>query len=242
MRGRKSFAWFVYALLGAGVMGIAGCGSGGAEAPTASIAAEGGSDSSASNNSATANPVSLSAHPDPGQSPARPNPHPEVVIKTSLGDIKVRLDADKAPITVDNFLANYVDDGFYDGTTFHYVEEGFMARAGGYTSDLTAKETRSPIRNEAENGLKNVRGAIAMVRDPQWVDSATSQFYINLADNASLDYKSQEPEEYGYCVFGKVVEGMDVVDEIAAANVADQGAFANVPVKPIVIESIRRVN
>jgi len=166
---------------------------------------------------------------------------PEVVIKTSLGEIRLQLDAEKAPVTVDNFLANYVNRGFYDDTAVHYVAKDSMVLAGGYTADLEPKETRAYIRSEADNGLKNLRGTIAMVRDPEHIDSATSQFFVNLVDNPSLDHKDTESaENYGYCVFGKVIEGMDVVDRIAGVEVADKGDFPNTPVQPVVIESIQR--
>ena len=170
------------------------------------------------------------------------NMQPEVLIVTSVGNIRVRLDAEKAPVAVDNFLRNYVDQQFYEGTIFHYVDNGFMAAAGGYTADMQPKATQPAILNEAENGLKNVRGAIAMARHPDYRNTATSQFFINLADNPTLDHQSRDSDaEYGYCVFGKVVEGMDVVDQIAAVPVHDLPQFPSIPVTPVVIESIRTV-
>ncbi len=168
-------------------------------------------------------------------------PFPEVIIQTSLGTIKCRLDAEKAPETVDNFLHNYVDRDFYADTVFHYVAPEFII-GGGFTADLQPKETRSPIRNEASNGLKNVRGTIAMSRDPEYINSATSEFFINVVDNPSLDQSDPaEATGYGYCVFGEVIEGMDVVERIAQAPVQTQGDFDNVPVEPVVIEAIQRV-
>ncbi len=157
------------------------------------------------------------------------------VLETSLGVIEIELDRDKAPVTVENFVA-YVDEGFYDGLVFHRVMEGFMIQGGGFQSDGTWREGHAPIRNEARNGLKNVRGAIAMARssDP---DSATSQFYINTIDNPGLDYPN--PDGYGYTVFGKVVEGMDVVDAIESASTGDRatpyGVISDWPVTDIVI-------
>jgi len=165
--------------------------------------------------------------------------HPEVVVETSLGKITVRLDAEKSPLTVDNFMA-YVESGLYDQTIFHqaYKNQGVMA--GGYTVSLTEIPARTPVRNEAHNGLKNLRGTIAMVRLPDAIDSATSQFFINVADNPVLDHRDRTPEEYGYCVFGEVISGMEVVDMIAGAQVQDTDKFDQTPVQPVVVKSIRR--
>lgn len=180
---------------------------------------------------------------DTSPEPAAPQVElfPEVTIVTSLGDIRVRLNAEKASETVDNFLYNYVDRDYYNGTVFHFVQDGFITIAGGYDAELNAKEARPPIRNEAGNGLKNVRGTIAMSRHPEYADSATSQFYFNLADNATLDQTDTENgETFGYCVFGEVVEGIDVLEKIAKVAVHDAGDFASVPVQPIVIQAVRR--
>lgn len=157
------------------------------------------------------------------------------VLETSLGVIEIELDRDKAPVTVENFVT-YVEEGFYDGLVFHRVMEGFMIQGGGFQPDGTWKEGNDPIRNEARNGLKNERGTIAMARssDP---DSATSQFFINTVDNPGLDYPN--PDGYGYTVFGKVVEGMDVVDAIESASTGDKatpyGAMSDWPVTDVVI-------
>lgn len=159
-----------------------------------------------------------------------------VLIKTSLGDITVELDADKAPLTVANVLS-YVEDGSYDGTIFHRVMPGFMVQGGGFTPDMQQKPTRAPVKNEADNGLKNLRGTLAMARTGV-VDSATSQFFINVVDNAFLDFKSANPQGYGYAVFGKVTAGLDVVDAIVAVPTTTSGQFENVPVTPVVIESV----
>jgi peptidyl-prolyl cis-trans isomerase B (cyclophilin B) len=163
------------------------------------------------------------------------NPHVE--LKTSVGVIVVELDAEKAPLTVNNFQ-QYVKDGFYNGTIFHRVISGFMIQGGGMTPDMKQKDTRAPIQNEAKNGLKNVPGSIAMARtqDPH---SASAQFFINLAYNAPLDYPSRDG--WGYAVFGKVVQGMDVVEKIAQVNVGNAGFHQNVPTTPIVIESARLI-
>ncbi len=158
-----------------------------------------------------------------------------VVFSTSLGDFTVELDWEKAPITVDNFLT-YVDDGFFDGTIFHRVIPGFMVQGGGFTEDMGRKPTRAAIKNEAENGLKNERGTLAMARTSD-INSATAQFFVNLKDNTFLDHSSRD---FGYAVFGKVVEGMDVIDKIAAVKTATRGGSQNVPVEPVVIQSARR--
>ena len=134
-------------------------------------------------------------------------------MKTTKGDITLELYPDKAPATVENFMS-YVDDNFYDGTIFHRVIADFMIQGGGYTEDFTKKPSRSPIKNEAANGLKNKRGTIAMARTGE-PHSATNQFFINHVDNSFLDHTAKTEEGYGYCVFGKVIQGMDVVDAIA---------------------------
>lgn len=161
-----------------------------------------------------------------------------VVMTTSKGVIKIKLDAEKAPITVQNFLA-YVDEGHYDGTIFHRVINNFMIQGGGFDAQLRQKPTHAPIKNEAANGLKNTRGTIAMART-MVVDSATSQFFINVVDNAFLDFRSPTPQGFGYCVFGEVVEGMDVVDAIRAVATGNVGPMGDVPREPVVIESVRR--
>jgi len=159
-----------------------------------------------------------------------------VVFSTSLGDIKLELFAEEAPITVENFLA-YVDSGYYDNLIFHRVIPGFMIQGGGFTADMNQKTTRDPIKNEADNGLKNLRGTLSMARTSD-VNSATSQFFISVADNASLDHGGRG---FGYAVFAKVIEGMDVVDKIAAVTTGTKGHFQDVPVEPVVIQSAKRV-
>jgi len=162
-----------------------------------------------------------------------------VKMKTSAGTIMLELDEKNAPETVANFL-RYVDDGYYDGTIFHRVIKDFMIQGGGFTTDLRRKPTREPITNEADNGLKNKRGTIAMART-QVIDSATSQFFINHKDNPSLDHTNKTSRGYGYAVFGRVTDGMDVVDKIAATPVKrGAGPFASLPVKTIEIISIER--
>ncbi len=169
-----------------------------------------------------------------------------VVLDTSLGTIEIALFPEKAPVTVKNFL-QYVDDSFYDGTIFHRVIPQFVVQGGGMTPDLNPKETRDPIKNEATNGLKNTRGTIAMARTGV-VDSATSQFFINVVDNQRLDHKDDTVRGFGYAVFGKVVSGMDVVDKIVSVETDGQfqdpdkrrRLYQNVPKEPIIIKSIRR--
>ncbi len=171
------------------------------------------------------------------------NLFPHVRIETSLGDIVVELNREKSRITVENFLDSYVDRGFYEGTVFHYVEKDYMAIGGSCDSDLKYKETRTPVQSEAHNGLKNVRGTISLNRDPDRASSGTSEFFFNLADNPALDHKGMEDgDSYGYCVFGRVVEGMDVLDKIANTPVTTVDKRTNVPVTPIVIKKIQTVD
>ncbi|MQY60744.1 peptidyl-prolyl cis-trans isomerase [bacterium] len=165
--------------------------------------------------------------------------NPKVIMKTSMGDITIELYPDKAPITVKNFFS-YVDEKFYDGTIFHRVMKGFMIQGGGLTPDFKSKPAKPAIKNEAANKLKNKRGTIAMARMPD-KDSATSQFFINHADNPGLDHRDNTPEGYGYAVFGKVINGMDVVDAIANVTIMTRSGRANVPRETITIISIRLV-
>ncbi|HHQ48100.1 MAG TPA: peptidyl-prolyl cis-trans isomerase [Acidobacteria bacterium] len=146
----------------------------------------------------------------------------------------LELDTAKAPVTVENFL-RYVREGFYDGTVFHRVIPGFMIQGGGFTAAMEKKRTHPPIKNEAGNGLANLRGTIAMARTSQ-VNSANSQFFINVVDNHFLDHRDNSPRGYGYCVFGKVVEGMDVVDAIAKVKTGVSHGMRDVPVEPVIIE------
>ncbi|MBF0187951.1 MAG: peptidylprolyl isomerase [Magnetococcales bacterium] len=159
-----------------------------------------------------------------------------VVMSTSMGDITIELDADKAPISVKNFL-EYVDSGHFAGTVFHRVIPGFMIQGGGMDADMQPKPTKDPIKNEADNGLKNLRGTLSMARTSD-VNSATSQFFINVSDNAFLDHGSRD---FGYAVFARVVEGMDVVDQIAKTKTGSSGFHQDVPVEPIVINEVRRL-
>ncbi len=168
------------------------------------------------------------------------DPNPTVVLRTSQGNIKLRLDATKAPMAVDNFLSQ-VSSGFYDQTIFHQVEPGYVAVAGGFRADLTEKVSRYNITNEAANGLSNRRGTIAMTRSMEDIQSSTGQFFINLSDNAALDHRGTTPEDYGFCVFGEVVEGMDVVEKIAKLPTRKTAEFEHLPVETVVIESATRL-
>jgi cyclophilin family peptidyl-prolyl cis-trans isomerase len=172
----------------------------------------------------------------PKKPPAAKNPVVEVT--TSMGSFQIELYPDKAPKTVENFLA-YVDAKFYDGTIFHRVIADFMIQGGGFDANLNRKDTREPIENEARTGLSNARGVVSMARtsDP---NSATAQFFVNVKDNKRLDYKDG-PGGEGYCGFGKVVKGMDVVNKIKAVKTGSQGGMQDVPTTPVTIEMIRRI-
>ena len=163
---------------------------------------------------------------------------PAVKIETTMGDIYLRLDADKAPITVANFL-QYVQAGFYNGTIFHRVIKGFMIQGGGLTLKMEEKPTNAPVKNEADNGLKNDRGTIAMARtmDPH---SATAQFFINLVDNDFLNHTAPTMQGWGYCVFGKVVDGMDVVDKIGKTKTGSRPPYDDVPLDSVLINEASR--
>lgn len=165
--------------------------------------------------------------------------NPQVVLHTNKGDIVIELDADKAPNTVENFL-KYVDEGFFDATIFHRVIPGFMIQGGGFTADMQQKQTHAPVANEAENGLKNLRGTLAMARtnDPH---SATAQFFINLSDNDFLNFKAASGTGWGYAVFGKVVEGIDVVDAIAKVPTGNKGMHQDVPKDTVTIDKGERL-
>jgi cyclophilin family peptidyl-prolyl cis-trans isomerase len=213
---------------------LVGCGKGGdsSQTPAASIAGQGG-----------ATPPASGVKGQPGQKNGSDPLHPVVVIDTSLGKMTVQLDAEKAQLTVDNFL-NYVATGHYDQTIVHQVFKGHGFIAGGYAvngTNVIEKSTRTPVRNEAHNGLKNLRGTISMVRFPDAIDSARCQFFINVSDNPSLDFKERTPEGYGYCVFGKIVDGMDVVDRIGSAEVTDTKDFERTPAQAIAVKTIQRI-
>ena len=160
----------------------------------------------------------------------------KVQLSTSKGDILLDLDADKAPKTVANFL-DHAKAGHYEGTIFHRVKQGYVIQGGGYTPEMVEKTTRGPIQNEATNGLRNTRGTVAMARK-RALRSATSQWYINLANNSSFDHRSYSPDEFGYAVFGRVLEGMDVVDKIAATPTGRADGHDDVPLTPVLITKV----
>ena len=215
------------------VLALAGCQKGGdSTQPTAAVTGPGGEN--AENRTAAAGAPRVKSDQDPQ--------HPIYEFETSQGKFTVRLDAEKAPLTVYNFR-NYVARSHYDLTIFHQVLKGSIqiALGGGYTADLKEKAALTPIRNEAHNALKNLRGTIAMARRATDEDSATCQFFINIADNDALNFKSRSPNGYGYCVFGEVTEGMEVIDRIANAPVHDTDKFVGLPVETVVIKSIRQI-
>ncbi len=163
-----------------------------------------------------------------------------IELTTNFGVIKLQLDAEKAPKTVENFL-NYVKQGHYDGTIFHRVIPGFMIQGGGFTKDMDQKSTAATIDNEANNGLKNLRGTIAMARTNA-PHSASAQFFINLSDNDFLNFSAPTPQGWGYCVFGSVVEGLEIVDKIAQVKTGNNGHHQDVPVESVVIEKARVID
>ncbi len=162
--------------------------------------------------------------------------NPVVLMTTSLGKVRIELNAEKAPLTTENFL-DYVKEGFYDGLIFHRVIPGFMIQGGGFDAQMKQKGTKAPIKNEAANGLKNQIGTIAMART-NVVDSATAQFFINVKDNEFLNHRSASADAFGYAVFGRVIEGMDVVQKIEKVKTGTRGFHQDVPVEAVVIQSI----
>lgn len=156
--------------------------------------------------------------------------------ETTLGNFTIELYEDKAPVSAENFL-KYVDEGFFDGTVFHRIVPGFVIQGGGFTEDMSQKKNHPPIKNEADNGVKNTRGTLSMARTND-INSATSQFFVNLKDNDSLDHTRGN---FGYAVFGKVTEGMDVIDKIAAVKTGRRRGFEDVPLDPVIMTSVRRV-
>lgn len=169
----------------------------------------------------------------------KPPPDPEITLHTTSGDIRIRLFASKAPRTVDNFLRGYAERGYYDQTIFHHVQPGQMLIAGGYSPELERKPPRAPIYNESRNGISNRRGTVAMVREPDSPHSATADFFINLADNPAFDYQQAgDEEQHGYCVFGEVVSGMEIVERIAQQSTSPKGDFPSVPSPVATIQSV----
>lgn len=237
---RISFLVFAGILLTV-LVATAGCGSGG-DAPGAD--SEGTAPGPATEGVGQT-PSGPSLDPAMPKPPPRPT-NPVVVIETSLGNITLELDRENARETVDNFLG-YVDRGFYDGTIIHQVFPGAVILGGMFTPDLTEKKPGAPIRNQADNGLKNVRGTIGMARDPAIIDSATSGFFINVKDNPNYDHvpdpqgNYDRPEDYGYCVFGKVVQGMEVAERISNVETQDRPDFEKIPAETVLIKTVRRM-
>jgi peptidyl-prolyl cis-trans isomerase A (cyclophilin A) len=223
--------WAIWGLVGA----VVGAAVGGCGKPSSS-------DSAGQGNPPPAAIGGASNASQPGQATPTHDPlYPVVLMDTTMGKITIQLDAEKAPLTVANFL-QYVQEGFYNGTIFHLVAKGDVVVGGGYTPDLKEKPTnRPPVRNEAHRALKNTRGTIAMARRPDATDSATCQFFFNLADNPRLDFQDQTPENYGFCAFGRVIEGMDVLDKIGQVPVEDLSDFPCKPVQPVVIRSVQQI-
>lgn len=229
------------------VLGVAlgltsvGCGGSSTTPPTASIEAP--PTSSTASTSTSGSDVGESYTTSiPAKVVEQPYVDPIVVVHTTAGDIQIQLYGEKAPGTVDNFLRDYVKRDFYSGTILHHVEPGMMVIMGGYGADLAPKPTRSPIYNEAANGLKNKRGTVAMTRDPDSEHSATSQFFVNLADNSGLDHQSiDSAEDYGYCVFGEVIQGMEIIDQIASGGTKAEGDFPSLPAETITITTVEQI-
>lgn len=175
-----------------------------------------------------------------GMAAEKTSSSPIVRVTTNLGVMEIELDPQRAPLSSANFL-KYVDRGFYNGTVFHRVIPGFMIQGGGFQPGLKEKPTDTPVRNEADNGLKNLKGTIAMARTPD-PDSATAQFFINAADNDFLNHRSKTPQGWGYAVFGKVTQGLDVVKQIESVQTKSVGPYDNVPDKDVVIQKVERIN
>jgi cyclophilin family peptidyl-prolyl cis-trans isomerase len=220
-------------------LALTGCQKGSESAPAAAT----GATNNKADNKADSSSIAATAADDTEDPKPDPNlQHPVFAIETTAGNITVRLDAEKAPLTVNNFR-NYATHGHFDQTIFHqvYSTPVQIVLGGVYTSDLKEKSPNMPIRNEADNGLKNRRGTIAMARRADDEDSATSQFFFNLSDNDSLNYKARTSEGYGYCVFGEVTEGIEVLDRIAKGPVHDTNDHKNMPVESVAIKSVRQV-
>ena len=226
---------------------LTGCGGKGAASPTASNE-EASPEVTPAATTATSAPtpgptvINYAAQPTIyGSAEQSPIANPVVILHTSAGDIQIELFMEKAPQTVGNFLDTYARQGAYEGTIFHYVDPKGFILGGGYTADLEARPTHGGIFNESANGLSHERGTLAMSREPNDPHSASSQFFINLVDNPGLNYQGDDPSQRGYCVFGKVTDGMEIVEQIAAAQVAPKEGFDNLPAEPVVIQSVEEV-
>ena len=238
-RSMTPVTWMLFLVATIGLHALTGCGGGGEESGAAPSESEG---QAAAGDTTTprVTPATGAAENSPFNAAKKEATitNPVVIFRTSHGEITVELDAKNAPVTVDNFLANYVDRGFYNDTIFHYVESGMIV-GGGYDSESQLKETRAPIFCEADNGLSNKRGTLAMARTPGDAHSATSQFFFNLTDNADFDHQSTEsPDTYGYCVFGKVTGGLAVLDKIAGVATTETEISPSIPAEPVVIRKV----
>lgn len=223
------------------LLSTVGCGQSDSTGATAQInGAPGASGTDVSTSTTTPGTTTFGKAAALPKAPAGDPLHPIVELQTSAGKITLELDAENAPGTVRNFL-NYVNSEAYNSTVFHYVDAGGMILGGGFNSELEPIEVLPPIRNEAHNGLKNVAGTIAMSRPFDFIDGATSQFFINMRDNAALDHTGPGEEEYGYCVFGKVTSGLEVVEQIAQTPVHTEGDFTLTPKQRVVVQSARFV-
>jgi cyclophilin family peptidyl-prolyl cis-trans isomerase len=237
MNWRTTFSIHLSWILAITLIGFVGCGGGeeNAQAPAEPQPAANAPAETAPRVTPTANAEESSPFK---MTPKMEIANPQIIFRTSLGEITVELDAKKAPVTVDNFLANYVERGFYNDTIFHYVEPNMIV-GGGYSTDNTLKETRAEIHSEANNKVSNKRGTLAMARAPDFAHSATSQFFFNVTDNTQFDHQSMESAQtYGYCVFGKVTGGMAVLDKIAAVATSEAEISPKFPTEPVVINSI----
>ena len=230
---------------------LSGCG--GSDAATSSadtgettpaVTAASASTGATASNASTAHASTINYENQPsiyGNAEATPIINPVVILHTSAGDIQIELLMEQAPKTVGNFLDNYARQGAYENTIFHYVDPKGFILGGGYTADLTLKPTRGGINNESTNGVSHERGTVAMSHEPNDPHSGTCQFFINVVDNTGLNYQGNAPDQRGYCVFGRVTQGMEIVDQIAAAALAPQEGFDNLPAEAIVIQSVEEV-
>jgi peptidyl-prolyl cis-trans isomerase A (cyclophilin A) len=218
-------------LLGCALSTLAGCGQ--SDAGNAPAAASNNNDSNV-----TVAPGKSVAASQPTK--AMDSKFPEVVLETTLGPITLKLNAEKAPLTVGNFL-NYVDRGHYNGTIVHEVHKNFIALLGGFTDNLKERHGDFPIRNEAANGLENKRYTVAMARLPNSIDSATTHFFINLNDNKNLDHSGKDPEKFGFCVFGEVIAGREIVDQLNTIATSSKQEFPSLPTATIAVQNAKRI-
>lgn len=244
MKTLQAYRSWQVAPIAFGLLMLIGCGSG-SSTPAVPAAIEGSSSGQASDDAPTVtaaasvgnSPFAESRRKLPGATEA--DLHPKVTFKTSLGDIVVRLDAENAPITVDNFLYSYVNREFYSGTIIHYIDKGTIIMGGGFDTNSQFKEPRAPIQSEADNGLKNKRGTIAMTRSNDFAHTATSQFFFNLKDNPQFDFQSRDSAEaYGYTVFGTVVSGIEVLEKISSTPCTETEISPAQPSQAVVIHSV----